>query len=122
MSSDQPDKWAMHAAARDGKLSLFESLLNTDPKSAQRKDRDGRFPLHWAASSNQHAIVVLLSEQKAFDPDAQDDSGWSALMIAASIKDGDAVVDTLLQRGADVNQKNHNGQRYTLSHPRTTSR
>ncbi|KAI0165945.1 ankyrin repeat-containing domain protein [Xylariaceae sp. FL1272] len=88
---DQPDKLAMHAAARDGKLSLFESLLNVNPKSAQRKDDDGRYPLHWAASSNQHAMVVLLSEQKDFDPDVEDDSGWTALMIAASIKDGDAV-------------------------------
>jgi hypothetical protein len=26
-------------------------------------------------------------------------------MIAASVKDGEAVVDILLQRGADVNQK-----------------
>ncbi|KAI1133504.1 hypothetical protein F5Y10DRAFT_175 [Nemania abortiva] len=26
-------------------------------------------------------------------------------MIAASVKDGDAIVDVLLQRGADVNQK-----------------
>jgi len=26
-------------------------------------------------------------------------------MIAASVKDGDAIVDTLLQKGADVNQK-----------------
>lgn len=26
-------------------------------------------------------------------------------MIAASVKDGDAIVDLLLQKGADVNQK-----------------
>lgn len=26
-------------------------------------------------------------------------------MIAASVKDGDAIVDLLLQRGADANQK-----------------
>ncbi|GAW18735.1 hypothetical protein ANO14919_082170 [Xylariales sp. No.14919] len=109
-SSEQADKYALHAAAREGKLAVVESLLNADPKSSQRKDADGRLPIHWAASSNQHGIVLLLSQQKTFDPDVEDDSGWTPLMIAASVKDGEAIVDVLLQRGADVNQKNSNGQ------------
>ena len=29
--------------------------------------------------------------------------GWTPLMMAASIKDGDALVDLLLSKGADVN-------------------
>lgn len=37
-------------------------------------------------------------------PPSQDDSGWTPLMIAASVKDSDRVVDLLLARGADVNQ------------------
>ncbi|GAP90331.1 putative ankyrin repeat domain-containing protein [Rosellinia necatrix] len=106
----QSDKYAIHEATREGRLTIVESLLSADPKLSQRKDDDGRLPIHWAASSNQHGIVLLLSQQKGFDPDVEDDSGWTPLMIAVSVKDGDAVVDTLLQRGADVNQKNHNGQ------------
>ncbi|KAJ8120356.1 hypothetical protein O1611_g10386 [Lasiodiplodia mahajangana] len=109
-SSPETDKYAIHAAAREGKLTVVESLLNADPKLSQHKDDDGRLPIHWAASSNQHAIALLLSQQKNFDPDVEDDSGWTPLMIAASVKDGDAIVDVLLQRGADVNQKNQNGQ------------
>ncbi|KAI1821094.1 ankyrin [Xylaria intraflava] len=109
-SSQQTGDYAIHAAAREGKLTVVESLLNADPKLSQRKDDDGRLPIHWAASSNHHAIVLLLSQQKTFDPDVEDDSGWTPLMIAASVKDGDAVVDILLQRGADPNQKTHNGQ------------
>lgn len=35
----------------------------------------------------------------------KDDSGWTPLMIAASVKDGDAIVELLLSRGADINQK-----------------
>jgi len=47
----------------------------------------------------------------------QDDSGWTPLMIAASLKDGDDVVALLLQRGADVNQKSED-LRFPLSfHP-----
>ncbi|KAH8199052.1 hypothetical protein TruAng_006790 [Truncatella angustata] len=40
----------------------------------------------------------------------QDDSGWTPLMIAASVKDGEKLVSLLLGWGADVNQttsKNH---------------
>ncbi|KAI1489029.1 ankyrin repeat-containing domain protein [Biscogniauxia mediterranea] len=115
MASDQP-KYAIHAAAREGRGMLkWMSLLpfcdvNADPKLARLKDDDGRLPIHWAASSNQHAIALMLAQQKSFDPDVEDDSGWTPLMIAASVKDGDAVVDLLLSRGADVNQKNNSGQ------------
>ncbi|KAI0140178.1 ankyrin repeat-containing domain protein [Hypoxylon sp. NC0597] len=109
MSSDQ-SKYAIHAAAREGKVTVVESLLNADPKLSRLKDDDGRLAIHWAASANNHAIVLLLAQQKDFDPDVEDDSGWTPLMIAASVKDGDAVVELLLSRGADVNQKNNNGQ------------
>ncbi|KAI5920766.1 ankyrin repeat-containing domain protein [Camillea tinctor] len=109
MASDQ-SKYAIHAAAREGKVTVVEALLNADPKLAHLKDDDGRLPIHWAASSNQYAIALMLAQQKSFNPDVEDDSGWTPLMIAASVKDGDSVVDLLLSRGADVNQKNNNGQ------------
>ncbi len=52
--------------------SLSDHMLSqADPKSAQRKDDDGRLPIHWAASSNQHAIALLLSQQKIFDPNVE---------------------------------------------------
>ncbi|KAI1186034.1 ankyrin repeat-containing domain protein [Nemania serpens] len=105
-SSQETDKYALHAAAREAQLTVFERLLAADPKLSQRKDDDGRLPIHWAASSNQLAMVLLLSDLKTFDPDVEDDSGWTPLMISASIKDGADIVDVLLRRGADVNQKN----------------
>lgn len=43
--------------------------------------------------------------QKSFDPDVKDGAGWTPLMIAASLKEGDALVKMLLQKGADVNAK-----------------
>jgi len=51
-----------------------------------------------------------LAELRNFDPDVQDESGWTPLMIAASMKDGDGIVALLLQKGANVNQKNNLGQ------------
>ncbi|KAI1160567.1 ankyrin [Nemania serpens] len=97
MSSSQEidDKYALHTAARESRLTVFERLIGAHPELSQRKDDDGRLPIHWAASSNQIAM---------------DDSGWTPLMISASVKDGADVVDVLLRRGADVNQKNNNGQ------------
>ena len=54
--------------------------------------------------------MELLAEQKGFDVDAQDGAGWTALMIAASLKDADALVDVLLAKCADVDMKTYNGQ------------
>ncbi|KAK7969763.1 hypothetical protein PG988_008836 [Apiospora saccharicola] len=101
---DNDSEYALHAAAREGKLRVVEALLNADPKQARKKDDDGRLPIHWAASSNQLEIVLLLSQQKDFDPDVEDNIGWTPLMIAASVKDNEKLVELLLSRGADVNQ------------------
>lgn len=35
----------------------------------------------------------------------QDESGWTPLMISASVPDSERVLKVLLQRGADVNEK-----------------
>ncbi|KAK2729949.1 ankyrin repeat-containing protein [Colletotrichum kahawae] len=102
---DTQNKFPLHSAAREGRVSIAETLLRTDPKLALREDDDGRLPLHWAVSSNCIEIVILLAQQRGFDPDIQDGSGWTPLMIAASIKDGEGLVHLLLQKGADVNLK-----------------
>jgi len=82
-----------------------ESLLEANPKLAYYRDSDDRLPIHWACSYNHLPIVQLLTQQKGFDVDVQDGSGWSPLMIAVSVDDGDQVVDLLLSREADVNLK-----------------
>lgn len=87
-----------------------ESLLNADGKLANRRDDDDRLPIHWATSHNRLPIVQILSERKDFDVDAQDGSGWTPLMMASSLKDGEAVTDLLLAKGADTNEKTNNGQ------------
>ncbi|KAK4131801.1 hypothetical protein BT67DRAFT_135295 [Trichocladium antarcticum] len=69
--NEQPDNYAIHAAAREGKAAVVESLLHANPKLAQLKDDDGRLPIHWATSFNQPEIVSLLISQKGFDPDAE---------------------------------------------------
>ncbi|KAG6033296.1 hypothetical protein E4U41_006944 [Claviceps citrina] len=104
------DRFPLHTAAREGHVSTAEALLHTDPKLSTKRDDDGRCAIHWAASSNNVEIVTLLAGQKTFDPDVQDDSGWTPLMIAASLPDSEPVLRVLLSKGADVNEKTSNGQ------------
>ncbi|KAL8835291.1 MAG: hypothetical protein Q9170_003377 [Blastenia crenularia] len=107
---DQRSKYAIHEAAREGRLGEVESLLNANPRLAIRRDDDERLPIHWALSNSHQATVELLVSRKDFDPDVQDGSGWTPLMIASSLKEGDALVDLLLSKDADVDIKNYNGQ------------
>lgn len=45
----------------------------------------------------------------------QDGSGWTPLMIASSLKNGDELVDMLLAKGSDVNAKS----KFPLDHLRS---
>ncbi|UKZ52221.1 hypothetical protein TrVGV298_005996 [Trichoderma virens] len=110
MTDTDSDRFPLHTAAREGRVAAAEGFLKTDPKLSKRKDDDGRYAIHWAASSNNHEIVLLLANQASFDPDIQDDSGWTPLMISASVPNSEPILNLLLSRGADVNIKNNNGQ------------
>lgn len=68
-------------------------------------------------------IVQLLLQAKDFDVDAKDGIGWTPLMMATSRKDGDAMVDLLLSRGANVNATSTDASRNFLhDHGLTGSR
>jgi len=102
--------WNLSSLLTKASAQKVESLLSSDCRLISRRDDDDRLPIHWAASYNRLPIVEMLCEQKNVDIDARDGSGWTALMIAASVKDGEALVDLLLSKGADPNEKNNNGQ------------
>ncbi|PHH54709.1 Ankyrin repeat-containing protein C6C3.08 [Ceratocystis fimbriata CBS 114723] len=110
MSQSQGDDFLLHQAARDGRVVLVESLLKSNSGLSLKKDNDGRLPIHWAVSSNNLEIVKQLVQLSGFDPDVQDDSGWTPLMIAVNIADSDEIISLLLQKGADINMKNFAGQ------------
>jgi len=107
---EEPSKFAIHEAARDGRTSVVESLLSANPKLAEKRDDDERLPIHWAVSYGHQDIAILLASRKDFDPDVQDGAGWTPLMIAVSLKEGEELVKLFLQKGADVNAKNFAGQ------------
>ncbi|KAM0794613.1 gankyrin [Usnea florida] len=103
MDPEQQSKFAIHEAAREGRT--VESLINANPQLATKRDDDERLPIHWAVSYNHMPVVELLVSRKDFDPDVQDASGWTPLMIAASLREGDDLVDLLLSKEAEVNVK-----------------
>ncbi|TAQ89464.1 hypothetical protein B7494_g2211 [Chlorociboria aeruginascens] len=120
----EASKFAIHEAAREGKSKFVPGnsvhrqtlieIYKANPKLAHRKDDDERLPVHWAVSYGHLDIALLLASQKDFDPDVQDGSGWTPLMMAVSrpplSKDADELVDLFLRKEADVNAKNFNGQ------------
>jgi len=83
-----------------------------NPKLANLKDDDDRLPLHWAVAYSHMSIVEILVQVKQFEADVQDGSGWTPLMIASSLRDGegDEIVDLLIKKEADVNIKSFTGQ------------
>ncbi|KAL2858342.1 ankyrin repeat-containing domain protein [Aspergillus pseudodeflectus] len=118
MSTEADAKFPLHEAAREGKIPIAESLLNANPKLATTKDDDDRLPIHWAVAYNHLPIVELLVSTKNFDPDVEDGSGWTPLMIAASLKnaEGDPIIELLLRKGADVNVKSVTGQVHYIAY------
>ncbi|KAJ5742824.1 hypothetical protein N7533_009926 [Penicillium manginii] len=111
MDPNQTAKFPLHEAAREGRNQVVESLLNANPKSAFVKDEDDRLPIHWAVAYNHMPVVELLVSMKNFDPDVEDGSGWTSLMIAASLKDAGVTKfwSSYCVR-AEVSVKSHSGQ------------
>ncbi|KAL6249390.1 putative ankyrin-repeat protein [Rhinocladiella similis] len=103
MAETKENKYAIHEAAREGRLMVVESLLSANPKLASLLDQDERLPIHWACAYNHLDIVKVLTSTRDFDPDSVDGSGWTPLAIASSLKDnsGEAIVDILLTKAAD---------------------
>ena len=101
--SPSDEKFALHAASREGRLAAVEALLSANPKLSNRRDDDDRLPIHWACSYSHLDIIKLLSSSKSFDPDAQDASGWTCLMISSSLPSnaGLETIDFLFTKEAD---------------------
>jgi curved DNA-binding protein CbpA len=69
----------------------------------------GRTPLHAAAAAGDNELVQLLVQQEGVDKDAVDDQHRTALHLAARTKRV-AVVQTLLQLGADAEVASADGK------------
>jgi len=46
--------------AYEGQLYKLETAVNADKNLIHKKDRDGRTPLHWAASAGHNNVVAFV--------------------------------------------------------------
>ncbi|KNE66968.1 hypothetical protein AMAG_11441 [Allomyces macrogynus ATCC 38327] len=115
-------------AAFNGNLPTVQALFNESDgaKGASilsKRDENDRTSLHWACSGSRPEVAEWLLKDGA-DANAADDSGWTPLIIAASV--GSApLVNLLVAHGADVNRQNETGQtalHYCASKNRTEVR
>lgn len=90
-------------AALKGQLDLAAKMI----KRGADVNKTGWAPLHYAASSDQPAIISLLLDNNAYI-DAESPNGTTPLMMAA-MYGPTAAVTLLLQEGADVSIRNQQG-------------
>ena len=105
---DTAKRTALIWASATGKVDTVRLLLEGKNKpDLEAGNSRGRTALHFAAESNNEAIVSLLLDHHA-SPRQTSDGGWTALHNAAE-KGHINVVDKLLEAGAPVNAELSNG-------------
>lgn len=72
------------------------------------QDHNAFYLLHYAVDDSLYDIAKLLIEKGKITLNSLDKSGWSALHLAAGHNNVD-MVTLLLQKGADINIKDHEG-------------
>jgi len=110
---DKDNDSPLHYAAILGNLEIAKILLDRGATSLNQGDNQQMTPLHFACERGHLDIIMLLLESGA-DIDARDGLGRNALMSACSGRSM-AVIETLVNRGADINVKvMHNNKEYTV--------
>ncbi len=93
----------IHEAAKKGNIKQLTRLLkNKKANLINARDEQGMAPLHYAAQGNHDkAVALLLENGSEIDPKSAN-GDVTPLMMAVAKKAG-AVVDLLLEHGADAN-------------------
>ncbi|KAF6839673.1 hypothetical protein CMUS01_04180 [Colletotrichum musicola] len=96
----------LHSAALNGASSAVKALVEIDPSTMILKEKQSRIPLHLAYWYGHLHCATVLSNPETIN--AQDDFGATPLRIAC--RSGyKALVQYLLEQGADINQLDNNG-------------
>jgi ankyrin repeat protein len=101
-------------SAYKGEIEVVKNHLKHS-KDINAVDQDQRTLLHWACSGRHVELAEYLIEQK-IDVDMQDESGWTALIISASV--GSLPLVQRLLRIANINlttAQNRNALHYACS-------
>ncbi len=98
----------IHKAAQKGDMETVRSLVENNPDLVNAVDDSKRTPLHYAALSQNPALVEFLISRGA-DIKARELNGGTPLHFAA-YGGNTAVVSILIQKGSDLHAKNNMGQ------------
>lgn len=85
-----------------------ESKILEDTSLVTQKDANHRSVLHWAAVMGKERLVAFLLKFKDCPFDEGDDTDATPLILA-TLKGSLAICRMLIERGANVNQRNSNG-------------
>ncbi len=103
---DEAELTPLHLAAGFSKTAAITEVLLDAGAKVDARNKDGETPLHRAAQSGAHAAVKILLDAGAEVNVKSDRDEETPLLRAAAKSDTPAVVEALLDAGADPAAKN----------------
>ena len=100
---------ALMVAADLGLFSIVARLLEHEDLDVNQQDSDGLTALSLACLRRSYLTVELLLQRQGIDVDSVDYTGGHSALILASMVDDRAIVELLLQNGADPKQQDRRG-------------
>lgn len=89
-------------------FNIFETTIADNPKLLTATDKNQRYILHWAAVQGRERVAELLLKFENPPINELDDTQTSPLILA-TLKGNLNIVKMLVEKGADINQRNWQG-------------
>ena len=106
--NENQNEMPLHRAIREGDDTEVNLLL-TSGADMEKKDREGKNALHWAAIMGKKRVLQQLLDDNGSVVGEIDDEGRTALHCAASMKHYE-VAQLLLERKVDISAKDGRGR------------
>ena len=98
----------LHRAVAEGNMGMIKNLVENGAH-INRADEDGYTPLHMAIKYNQPKAAAYLLEHGSFVNIPDNTLGNCELHLAA-MRGSEEMMEQLIEAGADVNARNHEGK------------
>ena len=93
----------LHITAKENKVDIIKELLAAKTIDTNRVDKCGRTPLYIAVKyGHLETVKLLISAEKAVDPNISADNGYTALHLAVKSNNLDIFYELLALKDIDV--------------------